>query len=48
MQNKEKQKGTNQRWSPPSQKHVVEVSPDSNVQETKLLLEQKHPATSVD
>jgi hypothetical protein len=45
-EDKKKQKSTNQHWSPPSQRHVVEVTPDSNVQETKLLLEQKHPATS--
>ncbi|OIF92942.1 hypothetical protein A7M93_20000 [Acinetobacter baumannii] len=43
---KEKQKSTNQHWSPPSQRHDVEVTLDSNVQETKLLPEQKHPATS--
>jgi hypothetical protein len=44
-EDKEKQKSTNQHWSPPSQRHDVEVTLDSNVQKTKLLLEQKHPAT---
>jgi hypothetical protein len=45
-EDKEKQKSTNQRWSPPSQRHDVEVTLDSNVQETKLLLEQEHPVTA--
>jgi hypothetical protein len=45
-EDKEKQKGTNQHWSPPSQRHDVEVILDSNVQETKLLLEQKYLVTS--
>jgi hypothetical protein len=44
----EKQKSTNQHLSPPSQKHDVEAAPDSNAPETKLLLEQKHLATSAD
>jgi hypothetical protein len=43
---KEKQKGTNQRWLPPIQRRDVEVTLDSNMQETKLLLGQKHPVTS--
>jgi hypothetical protein len=44
----EKQKSTNQHLSPPSQIHDVEATPDSNVPEMKLLLEQKHLATSAD
>jgi hypothetical protein len=44
----EEQKSTNQHLSPPSQRHDVEATPDSNVLETKLLLEQKHLATSTD
>jgi hypothetical protein len=44
----EKQKSTNQHLSPPSQRHDVEATSDSNVPETKLLLKQKHLATSVD
>jgi hypothetical protein len=43
-----KQKSTNQHSSPPSQRHAVEATLDSNVLETKLLLEQKRLATSVD
>jgi hypothetical protein len=43
-----KQKSTNPHSSPPSQRHAVEATPDSNVPETKLLLEQKHLATSAD
>jgi hypothetical protein len=43
---KEKQKGTNQHWLPPIQKRDVEVSLDSNMQETKPFLGWKHPAIS--
>jgi hypothetical protein len=43
---KEKQKGTNQRWLPPIQRRDVEVTLDSNMQETKPLLGRKHPAIS--
>jgi hypothetical protein len=43
---KEKQKSTNQRWLPPIQRRDVEVTLDSNMQETKLLLGQKHPVAS--
>jgi hypothetical protein len=46
-EDKEKQKSTNQRWSPPIQRHDVEVTLDSNMQEMKLLLGQKHPVTSL-
>jgi hypothetical protein len=42
----EKQKGTNQRWLPPIQRRDVEVTLDSNMQETKLLLGRKHPVAS--
>jgi hypothetical protein len=45
---KEKQKSTNQHSSPPNQRHDVGATPDSNVLEMKLLLEQKHLATSAD
>jgi hypothetical protein len=45
---KEKQKSTNQHSSPPNQRHDVGATPDSNVPEMKLLLEQKHLATSAD
>jgi hypothetical protein len=37
---KEKQKRTNQRWLPPIQRHDVEVTLDSNTQETKPPLGQ--------
>jgi hypothetical protein len=45
---KEKQKSINQHSSPPSQRDDVGATLDSNVPETKLLLEQKHLATSAD
>jgi hypothetical protein len=45
-EDKEKQKGTNQRRLPPIQRHDVEVTLDSNMQETKPLLGWKHPAIS--
>jgi hypothetical protein len=43
---KRSKKGTNQRWLPPIQRHDVEVTLDSNMQETKPLLGRKHPAIS--
>jgi hypothetical protein len=45
---KKKQKSTDQHLPPLSQKHAAEAAPDSNAPETKLLLGQKHPATSAD
>jgi hypothetical protein len=41
---KRSKKGTNQRWLPPIQRRDVEVTLDSNMQETKPLLGRKHPA----
>jgi hypothetical protein len=43
---KRSKESTNQRWSPPIQRHDVEVTLDSNMQEMKLLLGRKHPAIS--
>jgi hypothetical protein len=43
---KRSKKGTNQRWLPPIQRRDVEVTLDSNMQETKPLLGRKHHAIS--
>jgi rRNA processing protein Krr1/Pno1 len=46
VKTKRSKKSTNQRWTPPIQRHDVEVTLDSNMQEMKLLLGQKHPVTA--
>jgi hypothetical protein len=47
-EDKEKQKSIHQHSLPPNQRHDVGATPDSNVPEMKLLLEQKHLAVSAD
>jgi hypothetical protein len=45
---KRKQKSTDRHLPPPKQIHTAEAALDSNAPETKLLLGQRHPATSTD
>jgi hypothetical protein len=45
---KRKQKSTDRHLPPPNQIHAAEAALDSNALEIKLLLGQRHPATSAD
>jgi hypothetical protein len=45
---KRKQNNTDRHLPPPNQIHAAEAALDSNAPETKLLLGQRHPATSAD